>query len=300
MPIVLGNARELVAAQLLHILARDDLSVWSESILLDCAGPSSELDRNRYSMSTYGRSHWGDLDGERPTPAPQAVTALLGEALALLPAAPAGAWVDVGCSFGRATFELAARTGELALGVDLSFAALAGARRIATTGRARYPLRTGGILYDRREVAVDHPGRGQVDFWLCDATALPLGDGAVDGALSLNVLDCVPSPLGHLLELGRVLAPGAPAVLTTPYDWATTATQVEAWIGGHTRRAPHGGSSVAELRRILSADDAAGAGTGLAITAEREDVPWHVFVHDRATMVYSTHAVVAHKQVAAP
>ncbi len=105
----------------------------------------------------------------------------------------------------------------------------------------------------------------------------------------------MPSPLGHLLELGRVIAPGAPALIATPFDWATTATAVESWIGGHTQRAPHGGSSVAELRRLLSPGNDAGLGSGLAITAERTDVPWHVFVHERATMVYQAHVVAAHK-----
>lgn len=295
-PIIVGNQRELIAAQLPHINARDDLSTWIETILIDCAGPGSELDRIRFSLSTYGRSHWGDFDRERVPPLEGRITHLLDAALALLPEPPRGAWLDVGCSVGRTTFELAARTGDLALGVDLSFAALRTARRVATEGRARYPARRGGILYDRRDVAVDHPARDRVDFWLCDATALALPDARFAGVSSLNVLDCVPSPLGHLLELGRVLAPGAPALIATPFDWSTSATAVEGWIGGHTQRAPHGGSSTAELRRILSPDDQAGVNTGLAITAERSDVPWHVFVHDRATMAYTAHVVAAHKR----
>lgn len=295
-PIIVGNQRELIAAQLPHINARDDLSPWIETMLLDCSGPGAEFDRIRYSLSTYGRSHWDDHDPARAPVLEGRITHLLDAALALLPAPARGAWLDVGCSVGRSTFELAARTGDLALGVDLSFAALRTARRVATEGRARYPARKGGILYDRRDVAVDHPARARVDFWLCDATALALPDGGFAGVASLNVLDCVPSPLGHLLELGRVIAPGAPALIATPFDWATTATAVESWIGGHTQRAPHGGSSVAELRRLLSPGNDAGLGSGLAITAERTDVPWHVFVHERATMVYQAHVVAAHKQ----
>ena len=109
------------------------------------------------------------------------------------------------------------------------------------------------------------------------------------GALSLNVLDCVHSPLGHLVELGRTLAPGAPALLCTPYDWSPAATAAAAWIGGHSQRGEAGGSSEAELRRILSADAAAGVDTGLVIAAERDRVPWRVYANERSATEYAVH-----------
>ena len=120
-------------------------------------------------------------------------------------------------------------------------------------------------------------------------TAQPTSIHGPAGALSLNVLDCVRSPLAHLLELGRVLAPGADALLSTPYDWSVTATPLPAWIGGHSQRGEAGGSSEAELRRILSADAAAGIDTGLTIAAERDRVPWRVHATDRASMDYALH-----------
>jgi SAM-dependent methyltransferase len=130
----------------------------------------------------------------------------------------------------------------------------------------------------------DHLG-----FWCADAELLPFADGTFAGALSLNVLDCVRSPLGHLLELGRVLAPQAPALLSTPYDWSVTATPLEGWLGGHSQRGPAGGSSAEELRRILSPDAAAGVDTGLTIAAERDGVPWRVYGNERSHTEYSLH-----------
>ena len=50
--------------------------------------------------------------------------------LELLSASPSGAWLDIGCSVGRGTFELAVRTRELTLGLDLSFAMLRIARDV--------------------------------------------------------------------------------------------------------------------------------------------------------------------------
>jgi hypothetical protein len=61
------------------------------------------------------------------------------------------------------------------------------------------------------------------------------------------------------------------------------------WLGGHSQRSAHGGDSALELRRILSADCAAGVDTHLVIEAERDAVPWHVQTGERSTMAYSVH-----------
>jgi len=289
-PLLVPHLRDVLTSQL-DAIRGADLSTYAESLLGDATGPGSEFDRVRYHLSTYGRSHWpAEADG-----GPGSITALLDAALDLLPSPPTGAWIDVGCSLGRSTFALAARTGDLALGLDLNLAMLRVARGVLRDGRARYPLRRVGIVYERVDLAVDPPARERVDFWACDATCLPLPEASAAGALSLNLLDCVNYPLAHLVELGRVVRPGGDALLSTPYDWSPGATPVEAWIGGHSQRAPHGGSSASELRRILSADDAAGAHTGLAIEAERDDVPWHVHVHERATMQYRVHLARARR-----
>ena len=294
-PFIVPDVRGAVAGQLAVLRARDDLSPYLESLIGDCAGPDSELERARYQASSYGRSHWGDLDPEEPGAGP-GFAALAGAALELVAGDLGGGdggdgggiWLDLGCGPGRASFELSARTGALVLGIDLNAAMLrvaAAARR----GRVAHPLRRVGLVYDRREFAVELEAADRVDFWACDVMALPLRDGVAAGALSLNVIDCVASPLAHLRELGRVLAPGAAAVLSSPYDWSTTATPLESWLGGHSQRGPQGGRSDAELRRLLAAGDPAGAATGLVLEAELDAVEWDVYVHERARVRYSVH-----------
>jgi SAM-dependent methyltransferase len=49
-----------------------------------------------------------------------------------------------------------------------------------------------------------------------DACRLPLADASVDGAVSLNLLEHIPDDERALAELGRVLRPGARAVLIVP------------------------------------------------------------------------------------
>ncbi len=291
-PIIVADIRGYVTQQLAEIRAREDLSGFIESLLGDCAGSGSDFDRVRYHLSSYAHDHWSDLDPAEPLPPGDGVLPLVERALGSLETPPAGVWIDLGCSLGRSTFELA-RSAELVLGIDLGFAMLRAAARIARTQRVSHPLRRVGMVYDRREFAVSLPARERVDFWACDATALPFADGGFDGALSLNLVDSTASPAAHLIELGRVLRGDAPAVLATPYDWSANATPVEGWLGGHSQRTEHRGSSVAEMRRLLGKDSPPELGIRLDLIAEVDDVPWRVYVHERATMLYRCHLITA-------
>lgn len=292
-PIIVADIRAVIRHQLDAIYARDDLSPFMESLLGDCAGPESELERMRYQLSSYARGHFGDLDPDQPAARDDAVAGILDRAFAMLARPPSGVWLDLGCALGRASFETAARTGELVLGVDLNIAMLRAARRIVSTGRVVHPFRRVGLVYDRKDFAVELAGRRDVAFWACDVMALPLEDGRFSGVLSLNITDCVASPLTHLIEIGRVLAPAAEAIIATPYDWSVGATAVEGWIGGHSQRSEQHGSSVVEMRRILSGSLLHQLAPRLAIAAEVEAVPWRVYVHERATMSYDLHLMIA-------
>jgi SAM-dependent methyltransferase/uncharacterized protein YbaR (Trm112 family) len=288
-PIVVSDLVAWASHQLDAVLRRDDLTPFAESLIGDAAGPGSAFDRERTSLSSYARGHFGDLDGEEPLPREAGFVALLDAALGLLDGPPSGSWIDHGCAVGRGTFELARRTGEPAVGVDLSFSMLRVGERARRSGRAVFPLRRVGLVFDRRDVAVPDMPSELVSFWCCDAATLPFAGGAFAGALSLNLLDCVAAPVGHLLELGRTLAPGSPALLAAPYDWSPAATGVGQWLGGHSQRGESGGSSVDEVRRILSPDAAAGIDPGLDVVAERDRVPWRVYTHERASMDYAVH-----------
>jgi len=286
-PVVVADLASWASHQLDAVQRRGDLSAFTESMLGDAAGAGSALDRERTNLSGYGRGHWGDLDTADPLEGAGSLAGLLETALAMLEAPPRGVWLDAGCAVGRGTLELARRTGELAVGVDLSFAMLRVAERVRRKGRAVFGQRRVGTVYDRREIGVADVPADQMSFWCADVAVLPFRDGAFAGALSLNVLDCVASPLGHLLELGRTLAPSAPALLSTPYDWSAAATPFESWIGGHSQRADAEGSSATELRRILSPGTAAGVDTGLVITGERDRVPWRVYSNERSSVEYA-------------
>ncbi len=271
-PVVVADLMSWAAHQMDSVLRRDDLHPMTESLLGDAAGPGGGYDRERSNLSGYGHAHWG---GEGAYPV------LHGTAAGLLDAPPAGPWLDLGCAVGRGTFELA-RTCELAVGIDLSFGMLRVAERARRTGRAVFPLRRVGIVYDRAEVEIPDVPAERMSFWCCDVGVLPFPDGVFAGALSLNVLDCAAAPVAHLTEMRRVLAGDGHALLSTPYDWSAAATPFEQWIGGHSQRAEHAGSGADLLRAYLPK-------AGFAIEAERDGVPWSVYANERSRVQYDLH-----------
>ena len=83
-PIVVSDLPSWASHQLDAVLWRSDLSAFTESLLGDAAGPGSEYERQRTTLSAYGRVHWGDFDVDEPLPRESSLASLLGSALALL------------------------------------------------------------------------------------------------------------------------------------------------------------------------------------------------------------------------
>jgi len=273
-PILVGPIRAWLSANPLQLLQRGDLSAEVESLVGDVLGSGSAFDTMRQHAGIYAGSHYGGA----PHPL-----------LDLVPPS-AGPALDAGCAAGGTTFTLAERCDGIVVGVDLNFAMLRIASAALREGRVRYARRRVGLVYDRVERAVDSPARERIDFWCCDAAALPFAGGTFALAASLNVVDCVAAPQRSIEELARVLRGGGTAVVATPYDWSPGATPVENWIGGHSQRGPHGGASEPLLRSLLE-------GAGLEIAVERERVAWRVRLHDRSSVDYDVHAVVARKRL---
>ncbi|HTQ47153.1 MAG TPA: class I SAM-dependent methyltransferase [Polyangiaceae bacterium] len=294
-PLIVVDVRRLLSERAFELLLRDDLSPSLESLLGDAIGPDSWFDGLRQMLSTYGWDAYADLDPsedpssrEKSGAAARCLERL--EALAGEPRGEVARAFDVGCGAGRTAFALAQRhPSALVLGVDLHLGLLRLARD-AARGRVSYPRRRIGVVYDRRTFDVRLDGAARVDFWACDALALPFADATADHALALNVLDTVPEPPALLRSLARVLRPGASLLLGTPFDWATRATPLEQWIGGHSQRGPDEGSAIGRFRTLLGGD------VPLATLAEDPSFPWHTRVHERATMQYLAYLVALQRQ----
>ena len=274
-PIVVANLTGWAQHQLDAVLRRTDLSPWMTSLLGDAAGPGTVLDDERRNVSTYATAHY--LDDSYLTVARAA--------LALAPP-PRDLCLDLGCSVGRGTFELAAAGASLALGIDLSFSMLLVGERARRTGTVRFDQRAAGVVYQPREAPA--PAARNVAFVCADVQNLPLRAGVARHALAINIVDCVPEPATQLRELARALAPAGDALIATPYDWSASVTPFGHWLGGHSQRGGSGGSPEAVMRALLPAVE-------LPIVAERERVPWRLYVHARSTMEYAVHLVHARR-----
>ena len=293
-PLLVPDVRSYVGSNLGQIAARRDLSDLLESLLGDAAGPGSSYDTTRQHLSIYCWDHYADLDPDESAAllAPASIVRGLELGLEMLERSQ-GPILDLGCSVGRTTFELARRLDGPVLGMDLNFSMLQIARRVLSAGVVGYPRRRVGLVYERREFAVDFQGRERVDFWACDALAPPFADGQFGLLVGLNLLDCVATPHTFLGKTRDLLRPGGSTLLATPYDWSPNATPVEAWIGGHSQRGPEGGASDRFLRQLLTPNAHPQSIDKLRLTGELERIPWHARLHERSTVVYELHLLAA-------
>ena len=294
-PILVSDVRAYLAANLMSITARSDLSPTSQSILGDACGPDSQYDTTRQHLSIYGWDAYGEFDDDAQTGSPGSIARCLRVGIELSGDLQ-GPIIDLGCSVGRSTFELAAETDDLVLGIDLNFGMLRLAHRVLTDGMAIFPRRRIGVVYDARRVQTPFDKNGtRVDFWACDALALPFRPESFNSAVALNLLDCLQTPHELLHTLDRLLKPRGQAIISSPYDWSTAATPMETWIGGHSQRGPLEGNAENLLQALLTPGAHPQSVRHLAITAQQTNVPWQTRLHARSTMQYQTHVLVLHK-----
>ncbi len=299
-PVILPDLRSYISQFIFPIMARNDLGETIESILGDCCGPGSALDVHRQHLSSYVHGHYGDLDpveDKEDDAMPGGIATLLRGGLELVEEIPPGPAIDIGCSVGRSTFALAEKTDDLVLGVDLNFSMLRTAWDVLNTGSVSYPRRRVGMVFDRREFCVNFSNRDRVDFWACDALTLPFTGSSFAFASSLNLIDCVSSPHEHLTSLERVLSDYGKVLIASPYDWSSSATAVEAWIGGHSQRSEKRGESEAHIRDLFKDGSNPARVEGLKLIAEKDAEPWAVRLHERSVMKYQVHLLAAQKEI---
>jgi len=278
-PGFLTNARN-------HVLARDDLPAGLDSVIGDALGPGSEFDTTRQHLNLYARGHFADWTAEA---VPSQIAAIMAAGMDALGEPGDGPAIDLGTGVGRGAWELAARTGGPVVGADLNFSMLRLAQSLMLEGRARFGRRRVGIVYDPVEIVLPAGAASErVDFWAMDCMALPFTGATFTTATALNVVDCIAGPTNMIAETARVLAPGGGALITPPYDWSNAATEPAAWMGGHSQRGPLGGAAEPVLTATL-------AQAGLAVTAERHDVPWELAIHARSVMTYRLHMVACRR-----
>lgn len=315
-PVLVADARATVAANHAAFARRADLSDVVDGMLAECAGPGSWDLVTMQHVSGAAWDHYAEFDAAEGEGCgvdgefrPGAIARIVGTAAKAGGIVQDGPSLDVGCGAGRSSFEIAARTQGLVLGIDMHVGTLRLAQRVLHESRVSYLRRSVGMLYERRAFDVAFAGAERVDFWMMDALnpCMGLGMGLGVGGdnhdtfanvVALNVLDCVASPLGLLQQLVRVLRAGGKLTVATPFDWSAGVTPVEAWIGGHSPRGFEAGQSDELLVKLLSPGmqpPHPASIAGMVVEQDLRAVPWHVRVHARSVMRYVLRMVVARR-----
>ena len=287
-PVLVADPAEYLRNARAQVLARDDLSEALESLVGDALGPGGEHEATRQHLSIYAEAHYSDWAGGAAPDLPAALAAGLEALGGADEPGIGGPAIDLGGSVGRGGWELARRVSPV-LAADLNFSFLRFAQRLALEGRAEYPRRRVGLVYDRATVALpDGVDGGRLDFWAADAMALPFRAGTFRLATAINLVDSIAGPTEAVAEAARVLAPGGGAVFATPHDWSHNAAEPARWMGGHSQRGPHAGAAEPVLAATLRRH-------GLEPVAERSGLPWRLRLHARAVMHYDLHLIACRR-----
>jgi SAM-dependent methyltransferase len=144
-------------------------------------------------------AHQADSFARSPT---MSLAETLGVLVDLVPEDPAARWAEIACGPGIIARGMASRVGSV-VGLDLTPAMVEKARAEAA-------------------------GTANVSFEVGDATALPLDDDSLDGAITRFSLHHIPAPIRVLEEMCRVVRPGGYVVVSdfvTDDDGASAAWQ---------------------------------------------------------------------------
>ncbi len=146
--------------------------------------------------------------------------------------------LDLGCSVGRASFELA-REFDVVHGLDFSARFIRIAFQLQEKGYIRYELPEEGEIvsyhekhlseFDLQDIA------SKIEFHQADATNLKPQFTGYDLIFAGNLIDRMVNPSSFLETVHERLNSGGLLVLTSPYTWLEEFTAKNQWIGGIRR-----------------------------------------------------------------
>jgi uncharacterized protein YbaR (Trm112 family) len=192
--------------------------------------PAPSRAQNRYEtlpvLSSYLWSHYADLlKDEHATDAYSRWAELMRPS--------SGACLDTGSAVGRFSFEMAKKF-DFVVGIDTAVSFIRTSRELMIHREADLALPEEGVL--TRQETLTFPedwNTDNIEFIVGDAQALPFRFGAFSGLSSLNVVDKVPKPLVHLVEINRVARTiEAQFLFSDPFSWSTEVAPEDDWLGG--------------------------------------------------------------------
>lgn len=155
---------------------------------------------------------------------------------------PTGRLLDVGCSVGRSTFELA-RYFDECVGLDQSARFIRSAVQLQDDEVVRYTVPVEGELKSFHETSLEAHGLDDLadkcTFMQNDACNLdPKKFGKFDVVVAANLVEKLYAPKDFLANVHNFVEDGGLLVVSSTYNWDEDVTPAENWVGGFK----HGGS----------------------------------------------------------
>lgn len=155
--------------------------------------------------------------------------ALQGADLSKLPAGSRA--LDLGCSVGRSSFELARQCDQVT-GIDYSQAFVDAANRMVVEGQHPVTRLDEGSATTQLMVEVDPEiDRSRVSFEQGDAQHIRADIGQFDLVIACNLVCRLPEPMRLLQRLPELVKPGGQLFITTPFTWLEEYTPSANWLG---------------------------------------------------------------------
>ena len=196
-------------------------------------------------VTQYLEFHYGDAaestaNTAGPFGVPNFPAACIEATIALVPTDSRDRCLDLGCSVGRSSFELARHFGHVDA-IDFSARFIQSGVRLQAGGEVLYEIPTEGELTANRTISLERLGlveaAPRVLFMQGDACNLKAIYTDYDLVFAGNLIDRLYEPALFLDAIAGRLRPGGLLVITSPYTWLEEYTPKEKWIGG---RREHG------------------------------------------------------------
>ncbi|OIN12736.1 5-histidylcysteine sulfoxide synthase [Oceanisphaera psychrotolerans] len=182
-------------------------------------------------VAQYLEFHYGDHYFGVPNYPVACVQVLLAQT----PDLNRGRALDLGCSVGRASFELA-RYFKQVDGIDFSARFIQHGFQLKESGQTRFAIPTEGELVEFKESRLDELGYAgladRIDFVQGDACNLKPRFTGYDLIFCGNLIDRLYDPALFLIQVHERLNAGGYLVLTSPYTWLEDYTPKARWLGG--------------------------------------------------------------------
>ena len=144
--------------------------------------------------------------------------------------------LEVGCSVGRASFELA-KYFDSVLGLDFSARFINVANQLQKTGSVLYTLPIEGEIMDFKEKTLEEMGLQSVaqkcEFMQQDASNMKPHFSGYDMLVAMNLIDRLYEPKKFLQDIAHRLNEGGLLMIGSPYSWSEQHTVKANWLGGY-------------------------------------------------------------------